>query len=428
MSLLVGACVGVDGADFEEGIEEDVGVVRAALNDAPRFSTNHGAQVAVTEATDHINTAWVGMVDGVTQIVGEAFSNTTGQPFGTPPAPGSLIYTTNSRTKSNPSIAWDHQDSYTALIAWQEVVSSSDNNIRGQIVGDDGRTQGSNFTISSTGQTFRERSPWVIVVPTPQGNKWLVTYTRRYPVGGSFAVALSTTLVSTGGTPEAFRDVVASGVSESASRPTAAYDNSTGAILFTWNDNKFVFVNSVSDYTYREPIQTVNGANGIVAASNEFMGSYAVAYRVGSGTSATIHGRPFRWGCSALSCSPDTTVISAGGSITNLTNPVIAPVGTAFAIYSGKTLSNNAVGRITLAKMDDFGAVVQTVTNVNPACSQALQGTIGSPSTMAAATKRGESEDRTFLIYGSFCNTRNRIVGSGRLPDITQNLAFNVSD
>jgi hypothetical protein len=434
LSVGFGACQGPDDS-------ESVGVVRAALSDAGKFTTKHGAQVAGTESTDHINVAWTATdTSGKSQIVGEAFSNVTGDPFGTPPPPGSVIYScpadiynhctsVNSNTKSFPAIAWEQPDTYTALLVWQEDVAGEavHSKIMGVIIADDGsRRAGPTPFVIYDKAGEQAWKPWVTVVPTANGNRWLVTYTRRVPIGGgAYDAVLSTSLVDPRQLGVVFNgDVVGKGkgVNPAASRPTASFDSSKG-VLYTWNDNRFVFTNGVSDLGYRSPVETVSGAAGIVGASNEDQHSYAVAYKKGT----TVHARPFL-NCTAQSCSPDETLFTTGNGVNAFTNPVISTYGANFGIVTGETLASGP-GRLSIDIMDSSGNAIPVLDGVNDTCPAALKGTIGSPGTMAAFQKRADVDARVFFLYGTYCDQQHKIRASGRAADdFLDNLAFDVAD
>jgi hypothetical protein len=433
MSVVLGACVG-DPKD-----EETVEQVSSALSDVG-FVTNYGAPAAVAAATQSLMSVWRGCQTGATgqkgscatgqneEIVGEAFSQ-SGVPFGTPPDVGqSRIYTAGDRLKSSPAVS-NHTDLGWYLVVWQQDWTTTDSDIKGRVVTDDGRPVTEEFWINS--DLDNEKAPTVTFIR--DAGKWLVTYRRTH---GS-TTAITGSLVDTAGNifdshgnPGLFEDLVASGVSTSATKHTTSFSSVTGGVLLTWNDNKFAF----SDFESFPigPTSTISGATGIVGAFNEVQSQFAVAWREGSGTGTKVRTRTLPPGCTTTSCATAAvTVITPPSGANGLNLPLIAANGRGFGIMAGTLPATTK--HIVLTTVDSNGLLGLSNGSLTPTCGGSLQGggSLGLIGTVAVATPKNDALAREFLVYNAFCGTSpntNKIQMASAPTNVFDTANFKVSD
>jgi hypothetical protein len=432
LSLLTGACLGT--AEDTEGDIDSVSERLTTVNtlDEKGVVTKYNAQVTVAATSDHIFAAWVS--SGNAQVVGEPFSTATGTPYGGKPSPGLTILSNTTRPKSFPAAAADPVNSNRALIVWQDDFSATDSDIWGAIVDDKGDlvpTNTSNpFTINFDGDL--EKMPTVTYVR--DADSFIVTYTRK--VAAENRTALTTQWVSANGDVGGLVDAVSSGVSQTATPPTSAFVSNQGMIMWTWNENKYGF--APIEFTVIDPsLQfTVNGAQGIAAAGNPTPGAdtYALAWRSGNNATAKIMGQILPNGCQAANCAQaPVTLISAGGSVTNLHNPVISAAHLGYGVFAG---SEESVWKIKYKEMG--GGLSGSLAAVTPTCpnppglqsagGHSLGSSGGVIAVVSPSNPINQSNLRQFLLYDSFCSTpAKEMVAAPNADNVTDILNFNVS-
>jgi hypothetical protein len=359
----------------------------------------HGAKVAVTGTHAHIFTAFTVKdapgANGKIQIAGRGFTP-EGTPFGTfiddpPTHPKLHAYSSGPNEKSSPSVAWDVDGSPEFLVVWQDQYSSTDHDIWGAFVTDDGRPYGDAGAFHINFDSADERAPSVIKV-RENGSKWLVIYTRK----NGNTTSLSGNWVHRDGTVEPLIDVVPSGVDAGATPPSASYISQFGNILFTWNNNQLAF----GDYINLGlgTVLTVSNATGITSAANTNNGLAAITWRDAN----SIKARTFPGGCALLLCAtPTRTLITNSGGIQN---PVIAGNGFGFGVFAGTLPASNKT--IAMKMMLSDGTVGAGSGAVNPVCGGPVPagGALGAPGTIAAATWPDTPAAREYLIYAGLCD------------------------
>jgi hypothetical protein len=436
--LLASACAdpGPDGDLEGEVIESVSSAITLQTNtlDENGFKTDYNAQVAIGGATDHVLPVWVGKDSaGKPQIVGESFFNKDGTPFGD--VPRQLHpYSTGTNPKSWPAAAFDDSGNNTILVVWQDDYSATDSDIWGAMVNDQGKLMprpggaANPFHINFDGDS--EKTPWVTYV-RDQG-MFLVTYTRKSSAG----TALSAQWVDANGSAFGFFDLISSGVSQTASRPTTAYARNSFTMLVTWNNNQFAFFDVVSPLGIVGNTITGNNVQGLVAAASTApsVGKYALAWRDGDNGTSSVKTRVFSKGCFGLACAgAATSQISAGGAVTNVHQPALAAAGLGFAVYAG---TEETPWRIRYAA---FGGASGTSTGVTPDCAGAQVSVgghqLGSSGGVIAATGIPNVLEKTdvqsFLMYDSFCGTPasnpKELVSRVNPTNASDILNFNVS-
>ncbi len=379
----------------------------------------HGAKVAVAGAHDHILSVFsVNDASGKLQIAGEGFTD-MGTPFGTVTEmshPKLNAYSAGDHEKSSPSAAWDIDGSPDFLVVWQDKFSSTDNDIWGAFVSDDGRPLGPQFIINFDGDD--ERSPSVIKVRENQ-SKWLVVYTRKHGT----TTALSGNWVRRDGTVEPLVDIVPSGVDAGATPPSASYIPQVGNILFTWNNNTLAFGDYIN-LGIGTALQ-VSNATGITSASNTNNGLAAITWRDGN----SIKAQTFPGGCALLICAtPTRTMLTSAGGIQN---PVIAANGFGFGVFAGTLPASNKT--IAMRMMLSDGTLGASSPAINPICSGPVPagGALGAPGTVAAATWPDTPSAREYLIYAGFCDAaplNSKVQVAAPTWNPSDVLTFNVSN
>ncbi len=446
LPLLLGACL----VEAEDEAPEQVAKVASALTvnntlDQNGIKTAHDAQVAIGAATDHILAVWVSSANA--QIVGQPFSTSAandgsggGTVYGQ--APFKLKeYSTGTRKKSFPSMAWNH-DRNQFLVVWQDDFSATDSDVWGAIIDDkgdrvpltddNGNSRSNPFTINY--DTDAEKMPTVTFVRIGNGGSFLVTYTRK--VSAENRTALSSQWVGASGNVGAVFDTVSSGVSETASRPTNAYIATSTAtqILFTWNDNKFGW--APMEFAHIDTQNTIAGAVGLAAAANATPGgeSYGLAWRTGDLKTAKINARIYPRGCYSTACATSAELMSSNDTLKNLHTPVISAAFKGFGVFAGTEESPWRI-RYRTIPVD----ASKNLDSVTLACGGSLVSanghSLGSPGgVIAAATPPNllaEPNIRPYLLYDSFCSTpsthaKERVVGiNPKTP--SDLLHFNVS-
>lgn len=400
LSLLAGGCSGVEGTREDQ---EDVGDIQQTLIQDPLLEpglrTDHGAQVAITGGGSYVFTTWTvtDIATSTIQIAGRSFHGDGGARSADPATAKLEKYSNSPRTKRNPATAFDLNAGSPQLVVWEDEWTTTDNDIWGATVTDDGRLGTGPFEINFDGAN--EKNPAVTYVKSE--DKWLVVYTRTL----NGVTSLTANWVSERfGVEQPPFDLVASGVSTSAAKPTATFVHQHGTILYTYNNNKFGFATPGSTLS---TIETISGATGITGADNSNNGTAAIAYRTGSGTGARIKVRTFSNDCRLLLCAnAEKTVISAGSaSVTDLDYPIISENENGFGIFAGvrpASLKRIAGRTVSATGVPEFG-----VDNVVPVCSGSLQspGTLGLPGNMAVAAFSENGPSRQFLLFDPLCNT-----------------------
>jgi len=400
---------------------DDVELVHSALNDDGFYTVNN-AQTALGagESTTSIMTAWMANDGFGPQVVGEAFGQMSGMPWGSPGV--SRIYSINAKAKGSPAVG-SEPNVRNFLIAWDEQYSATDSDIEGQVVGDDGRPVGGVFLIQGDGLV--EKAPTITYVP--QVGQWLVSYTR---VNGSTTQLLATWVDFNGNVNGTFT-VVPSGLVQSQGKQTVSWCPQSSNLMFTWNDYKVAFA-PISTLV-AGTVSTVNNAAGLAGTCNTLNGNFAVTWREGANTAAKIGARVLPPGCLSLSCATATNyVIQAGvNSITALNLPVIAPSGNGFGIAAVPL--PGSLKRLSMVTINTAGGTVATSTSVVPTCGGTIQGgSMGLPGTIAADTPRSDSSAREFIIYDPNCPTapnNHKVRITGVLPsNINNDFTFDISD
>jgi hypothetical protein len=401
LSVLASGCSGVDGV---RGEQEDVGEIQQTVIQDPLLEdglrTDHGAQVAITGGGGYVFTTWT-VTDIATttiQIAGRSFHGDGGVRGADPTNVKLEKYSDSPRMKRNPATAFNLNGGAPQLVVWEDEWNLTDNDIWGATVTDDGRLATGPFEINFDGAN--EKNPAVTYVKSE--DKWLVVYTRTL----NGVTSLTANWVSERfGVEQPPFDLVASGVSTSAAKPTATFVHQHGTILYTYNNNKFGFATPGSTLS---TIETISGATGIAGAENSNDGTAAIAYRTGSGTGARIKVRTFSNDCRILLCAnAEKTVISSGAaSMTDLDYPIISENGTGFGIFAG--VRPNSLKRIAGRTVSATGVPIgNVVNNVVPLCSGSLQSpnTLGVPGNMAVAAFSESGPSRQFLLFDPLCNT-----------------------
>jgi hypothetical protein len=425
LSLTLGACLGDPAGESLTGVEKVSSALTNTLNENG-VKTSFNAQVAIGAASDHVLAVWTAKDSaGNPQIVGQPFGSSTGDPYGSA-NPVLQVLSATPRPKSWPATAWDDNFENHFLIVWQDDKSSTDSDIYGAVVNDQGLlipTAGTNpFVINN--DTDNEKMPTVTWVS--DYGEFLVTYTRK--VNAQNRTALTSQYVSSDGTVDfTLMDAVPSGVRQTASRPTTAF-LSGGEILFTWNDNLYGWAPIEDAIIYS--VNSISGAAGLVGASNDWVNSFGLAWHTGNLGTSQIMAQVFPNFCEDPSCAAAAVnPMSAGGGVTNLHYPVIAAADQGYGIFVG---TEQTTWHIEYAEV---GPASGSNGSVTPNCAGALQsqggkslGSSGGTIAAASAPNPLKVDQLEFLMYDSFCLQSAKELVAAPDPATPSNvLTFNVS-
>lgn len=446
LPLLSSACL------VEAGDEAPVQLAKVASAltvdntlDQNGIKTAHDAQVAIGAGTDHILAVWVSSANA--QIVGQPFSTSAsndgtggGTVFGE--APFKLKeYSTGTRKKSFPAMAWNH-DKNQFLVVWQDDYSATDSDVWGAIIDDkgslvpltdnNGNARTNPFTINYDSDA--EKMPTVTFVRIGNLGSFLVTYTRK--VSAENRTALSSQWVDSNGNAGVVFDTVSSGVSQAASRPTSAYIATSTAtqILFTWNDNKFGW--APMEFAHIDTQNTITSAVGLVAAANATPGgeSYGLAWRTGDLKTAKINARIYPRGCYSTACATSSELMASNDTLKNLHAPVISAAYKGFGVFAGTEESTWRI-RYRTIPVDASKSLDSVTLGCGGSLVSANGRSLGSSAGVIAAVTPpnvlAEPNVRQYMLYDSFCSTpathaKERVVGiNPKTP--SDLLHFNVS-
>jgi hypothetical protein len=365
------------------------------------FVTTFGAQVAIASSDDSVIAAWQATdksQSNTQTIVVQGLVGPNLCPAATVDGMTPLLrgVSTTKHPVSSPAVAFSSNGppGTEFFLVWQDNPSGTNGDIWGVFLTSDGKLVAPAFHINN--DSDNETTP--TVVWSPRVGKFLVTYRRTH---GS-TTAITANWVTTGQQVSGKQDIIASGVNTGGTKPTVSLISPNEAVLVTYNDNKYEFVNEVT-LALNEPTIAISGATGIQAIANVDLESFGLAWNTGTGSSMQIMSKTFPNGCLESWCADAAVAIITNGYGNGLTNPVISPFGGGYAIYSAYLPTSWQY--LGAAVVDETGAFVESDAAMVPNCSGGLKSgySWGTPTTMAATA--ASSSDLSLLLFDAECAT-----------------------
>jgi hypothetical protein len=365
------------------------------------FVTTFGAQVAIASSDDSVIAAWQAVdtsQHNTPTIVAQGLVGANLCPALSMDGRHPLLHGVSSTQHpvSSPAVAFSSNGTTGTefFLVWQDNPSGTNGDIWGVFLTTDGKLVAPAFHINN--DSDNETTPTVLW--SPRVGKFLVTYRRTHGT----TTAITANWVTSGGSVSGKQDIIASGVSKNGTKPTVSLVSANEAVLITYNENKYEFVNEVT-LALNEPTITISGAKGIQGTANVDLASFGLAWSTGTGSATQIMSKTFPNGCFESWCADSAVAVITNGYGNGLTNPVISPFGGGYAIYSAYLPTSWQY--LGAAVVDETGSFVESDGAMVPNCSGGLKAgySWGTPPTMAATA--ASSSDSSLLLFDAECAT-----------------------